>query len=121
MVTIMAKKIISLILLLISVALSLKHSWDSLHVQDNTEALKMMTELGINEALIPIMGGLMIVIAGLLLFPKTFFMGNLLNAFSILLIMILAVNVGNVKMALVEIPFLALPLFMMWLKHPLNN
>ena len=117
----MIKQIISLVLLLISVFLSFKHGWDSLHVKDHPESAKMMAELGIKQSYVPAMGMLMIVIGLLLLFPKTFFLGNLLNALSIVLIMALALNAGNIKMALIEIPFLIMPLVMIWLKYPFKN
>ena len=117
----MIKHIISLILLLISVFLSFKHGWDSLHVKDHPESAKMMAELGIKESYVPIMGIVMIVIGLLLLFPRTFFLGNVLNAVSILLIMALALNAGNTKMALIEIPFLIMPLILIWLKYPFKS
>ncbi|MGK9124387.1 hypothetical protein M1D52_09710 [Olivibacter sp. SA151] len=117
----MIKHIISLILLLISVFLSFKHGWDSLHVKDHPEPAKMMAELGIKESYVPIMGIVMILIGLLLLFPRTFFLGNVLNAVSILLIMALALNAGNTKMALIEIPFLIMPLILIWLKYPFKS
>ena len=117
----MIKHIISLILLLISVFLSFKHGWDSLHVKDHPESAKMMAELGIKESYVPIMGIVMILIGLLLLFPRTFFLGNVLNAVSILLIMALALNAGNTKMALIEIPFLIMPLILIWLKYPFES
>ena len=117
----MLKNIVSLILLLVSVFLSLKHGWDSLHFNDNPESAKMMADLGINKTFVPILGIFIIIIGLLLLFPKTYFIGNLLNAISILIIMALALNTGNLKMALIEIPFLLMPLLMIWLKYPFKN
>ncbi|MFC6100402.1 hypothetical protein [Olivibacter domesticus] len=117
----MIKHIISLILLLIAVFLSFKHGWDSLHVNDHPESAKMMADLGIKKSYVPVFGIAVILIGFLLLFPRTFFLGNLLNAISILLIMALALNAGNIKMALIEIPFLIMPLVMIWLKYPFKN
>jgi membrane-anchored protein YejM (alkaline phosphatase superfamily) len=117
----MIKNIISLALLIISVFLSLKHGWDSLHVKSNTESAKMMGELGIRSSYVPALGILMFGIGLLLLFPKTFFIGNLLNAMTILIIMALALHAGNYKMALMEIPFLMMPLILIWLKYPFKN
>lgn len=77
-----------------------------------------MYALGISEPLIPFLGILTIAIGILLLIPKTFFIGNLLNAISIVLIMALALRTGNYKITLIEIPFLALPLILIWLKYP---
>jgi len=117
----MIKNIISLVLLIVSVALSFKHGWDTFNYKKNPETLKMLSELGISELFIPFFGVLTIAIGVLLLIPKTFFLGNLLNAMSIVLIMALALRAGNYKMALIEIPFLALPLIMIWLKYPFKN
>jgi len=114
----MIKSIISLILLLASAGLSFKHGWDSFNVKNHPESLKMMTDLGIKSAFVPAMGVAMLLIGALLLFPRTFLLGNILNAISILVIMALAINTANFKMALMEIPFLLLPLVMIWLKYP---
>ena len=117
----MTKNIISLMLLIVSVPLSFKHGWDTFNYKKNPESLKIMNELGISESFIPILGALTIIIGILLLIPKTFFLSNLLNAISIVLIMSLALRAGNYKIALMEIPFLALPLIMIWLKYPFKN
>lgn len=114
----MVKSIISLVLLLVSAGLSFKRGWDSFHVKSNPESLKMMTDLSIKPTFIPAMGIAMLLIGILLLFPKTYLLGNILNAISILIIMALAINAGNLKMALTEIPFLLLTLLMIWLKYP---
>lgn len=114
----MIKSIISLILLLISVYLAFKHGWDTFNYRNNPASLKMMNDLGISEALIPFFGVLTLLTGVLLLIPKTFFMGNILNAVSIVIIMALAVRAGQYKIALIEIPFLLLPLVLIALKYP---
>lgn len=117
----MIKNIISLVLLIISVALSFKHGWDTFNYRSNPRSLNMMSELGISDGAVPVMGVLTILTGILLLFPKTFFWGNVLHAMSIVLIMALALRAGNVKMVLMEIPFLMIPLVMIWLKYPFKN
>lgn len=117
----MIKSIISLVLLLVSVYLAFKHGWDTLNYKKHPESLKMMNELGISTTMIPIFGGLTILIGVLLLIPKTFFLGNMLNAISIVIIMALAIKAGNYKMVLIEIPFLVMPLVMIWLKYPFTK
>lgn len=77
-----------------------------------------MNELGITETMIPVFGGITLLIGVLLLIPKTFFLGNMLNAISIVIIMALAMKAGNFKMVLMEIPFLIMPLVLIWLKYP---
>lgn len=117
----MIKNSISLVLLLVSVFLSFKHGWDSFQIKNNPESAQMMTELGINKTVVPFLGIFILIVGALLLFPKTFFIGNLLNALSIVMIMALALKAGNLKMALIEIPFLLMPLLMIWLKYPFKN
>lgn len=114
-------KILTLTLMVLSALLSFKHGWDAFRPA-TTEQLKMMTLLGIGPDLIPYLGALSVCIGALLLFPQTFFISNLLNAAVILLIMALALRAGDLKIALIEIPFLALPLLLIWLKStfPLN-
>ena len=117
----MIRNIISLILLVVSVFLNFKHGWETLNFKSNPATVKAMADLGISETAAPYFGVLTFIIGILLLIPKTFFLGNLLNAMSIVLIMALAVRAGNFKMVLLEIPFLALPLAMIWLKYPFKN
>ena len=114
----MVKSIISLALLLASVFLAFKHGWDTLNFKKHPESLKMMNELGISEVMMPFFGGITLLIGVLLLIPKTFFLGNVLNAVSIVVIMALATRAGNFKMVLMEIPFLIIPLVLIWLKYP---
>jgi len=104
----MTKNIISLVLLIVSVALSFKHGWDTFNYKNNPESLKLMNELGISESIIPFFGTLTIAVGVLLLIPKTFFIGNLLNAMTIVFIMAMSLRIDNYEMALIEIPFLAL-------------
>jgi hypothetical protein len=69
----------------------------------------------------PYFGVFSIVIALMLLFPKTFIISNILHAIIIVIIMAMALNAGNYKITLMEIPFLAMPFIMIWLKYPLTN
>lgn len=114
----MIKNIISALMLLISVTLSFKHAWDTLHYKNNPESVRMMESLGISEPFIPYLACVAIAVGILLLIPYTFFLGNMLNATLILMIMGLALRAGNYRMALIEIPFLVMPLVMIWLRYP---
>ncbi|NII81043.1 MULTISPECIES: hypothetical protein [unclassified Pedobacter] len=114
----MIRNIVSALLLFISVTLSFKHAWDTLHYKNNEESVKMMESLGISETFIPYLASVAIAVGVLLLIPKTFFLGNMLNAMLIAMIMGLAVRAGNYRMVLIEIPFLIMPLVMIWLKYP---
>ena len=110
-------KIISIVLILISAFLSVKHGWDAFQPA-NAEQSKMMADLGISKTFMPFFGVLSIIIVLMLLFPQTFFISNLLNAVTIVLIMALSLRAGNTSMALIEIPFLAMPLLLIWLTYP---
>ena len=117
----MAKNIISLLLLIVSVSLSFKHAWDTAHYQTNPTSLTMMTSMGISRSAVPFFVFLSLAIGVLLLIPKTFFLGNMLSAIAIVLIMGLALRAGNIKMVFIEIPFLIMPLLLIWLKYPFKN
>ncbi|GAB3962917.1 hypothetical protein GCM10028805_64990 [Spirosoma harenae] len=113
-------KIVSIVLSLISAFLSIKHGWDAFQPA-NAEQTKMMTDLGITKTIMPFFGVFSIVIGLMLLFPQTFFISNVLNAVTIVLIMALSLRAGNTTMALMEIPFLAMPLLLIWLTYPFKS
>ena len=110
-------RIVSILLLLVSAFLSFKHGWDAFQTA-NPEQAKMMADLGIGKAMMPYVGVFSILTGLMLFFPQTFFLSNVLNACTIILIMALSLNIGNYKMALIEIPFLCMPLILIWLKYP---
>ena len=110
-------KVISGLLILITVFLNIRHGWAGLMMKPET--VSMMEQMGISKQLSVVVSVLTLAGACLVLFPQTFFIGNVLNAGIILLIMCLALQAGNVKTALIEIPFLLMPLVMICLRHPL--
>jgi hypothetical protein len=110
-------KLISILLVLLSSFLSLKHGWDAFQ-PGNAEQAEMMAGLGITQTVKPFFGVFSILIGLLILFPQTFFIGNLLNAITIVLIMALSLRTGIISTALLEIPFLALTLLLIWLTYP---
>ncbi|WP_080239922.1 hypothetical protein [Spirosoma rigui] len=113
----MMKTLLSAGLLALSAFLSIKHGWDSFRPA-TAEQTSLMAELGITKATMPFFGVFSIIIGLLLLLPQTFFISNILNAVTIVLIMAFSIRAGNVSMALMEIPFLAMPLLLIWLKYP---
>lgn len=117
----MIKHIISLVLLIVSAGLSFSHGLGSFNYKKNPESLRMMSELGFAEWTMPVFSFSAILVGILLLIPKTFFIGNLLNAISVLFIMTFALQAGNFRIALIEIPFLAIPLLLIWLKYPFTK
>jgi hypothetical protein len=117
----MIRNILSLALLLISAFLNFRHGWASLNIRSNPESSRMLETLGIGRQFVPALGITMIVIGFLLMIPRTFFIGNLLYAVSILSIMALALHSGNYRIALMEIPFLIMPLALIGLQYPFSN
>jgi hypothetical protein len=114
-------KIISGALILLTAFLSLKHGWDGLHLSSHPEQVKMATDLGVGQTAVLVVSILSIAVGIAILFPPTFFIANVVNAVTIVLIMAFSLRAGNVKTALIEIPFLLIPLVLIYLGHPLKK
>ncbi|SEI41104.1 hypothetical protein SAMN04487995_0490 [Dyadobacter koreensis] len=110
-------KIVSIVLLVTSAFLSLKHGWDAFQPAQAAQA-KMMASLGIHPQAMPYFGVFSILMGLMLFFPQTFFLSNVLNAVTIVLIMALSLRAGDNRTALIEIPFLSMPMILIWLKYP---
>jgi hypothetical protein len=114
-------KIISGILILITAFLSFKHGWEGLRMDYKSGEPNMLTAIGIGKTMGLILSIFSLAVGILVLFPQTFFAGNLINAATILLIIALSLKAGNIKTALIEIPFLLMPLLMIYLGHPFKK
>ena len=114
-------KIISGILILVTAFLSLKHGWSGVTMNLTPSETQMMSDLGLNKTGIIALGVLSLTIGIMVLLPWTFFVGNFINALTIVSIMAFSLRAGNVKTALIEIPFLLIPLVLIWLGHPLTK
>lgn len=114
-------KIVSALLILVTSILSLKHGWDGLHLDANPAQAKMAADMGVGKTSITIMSIVGMAVGIAILFPQTFFAAAFVNAGTIFLIMVLSLRVGNFKTALIEIPFLAMPLLLIYLGHPLKK
>jgi hypothetical protein len=112
-------KILCGILLLATVFLNFKHGWAILRAKPGDD-LGPFTKWNLSKtalnllAIFTLAGGLLI------LFPETFFIGNIVNALLILVIMLIHLKYKEVKPALMEIPFLLIPLVMMYIGYPLG-
>jgi hypothetical protein len=113
----MVLKIISAGLILFTVFMGVKHGWSALN--PTPENMVMMESLKISGTLIKLIGILTLTGASLILFPPTFFWGNILNACLIVLMMGLFIQAKEWKGVWIEIPFLLIPLLLIGLKHPL--
>ncbi len=72
-------KILSAILILLSIFIGFAHGLGTLMNSPSPESLKMMAEVGITEPVRKLLGVLSLTTALLVLFPKTFLFGNLLR------------------------------------------
>ncbi|GAA4925501.1 hypothetical protein [Mucilaginibacter defluvii] len=113
-------KIASGALLLISLYLGISHGSRAFK-KPSEEYIRMMSALGITDTTRMIIGFWAITTAILILFPRTFFWGNTLRALQLVLMMSLALKAGNFKFALIEVPFLIMPLLLIYLGHPFKG
>ena len=116
----MAARIISGLLILVSVYIGVSHG-SRVFQKPSAEYLEMMTSLGITDTIRIMFGVCSILAAVLTLLPTTFFIGNVLRAMLLILMMALALKAGNYKFAVIEIPFLLMPLALIYLGHPFKN
>lgn len=112
-------KIISGLLLLVSVYLSVRHGWAGITQTLKPAETEMLASLGFRQPTLYAFSVYTLAAAALLLFPHTFFLGNLLGAAGFLLLAALALHTGNLRLAATELAVLLLTLALIWLKHPL--
>jgi len=110
-------KIVSAAAILFTAFMSIRHGIAGLRM--NRESVKMLNDIGFGDKLV-VPFSILSIIAGLaVLIPKTFMFGCVLDAFLILVIMIFALWTRQFKTALVEIPFLAIPILMIFMGYPI--
>ena len=113
-------KILSGALILISLYLGISHgsrAWK----KPSEEYIRMTSDLGITDGMRMVFGLWAITAAILILLPRTFFWGNALRAVQLVVMMALALKAGNYKFALIEVPFLIIPLLLIYLGHPFKG
>ncbi|MCX2479382.1 hypothetical protein OQY15_09800 [Pedobacter sp. MC2016-15] len=116
----MTAKIISGILLVLTVYFGLSHG-ARVFQKPSAQYFEMMHTLEITGPMRIAFGVVSIFSTLFILFPKTFFLGNTLRAILLVVMMALALKAGNYKFALIEIPFIMMPLTLIYLGHPLKN
>ena len=112
-------KNISGVLLLVSVFLSVRHGWAGVTQTLKPAEAQLLAGLGFCKATLYAFSLYTLAATALLLFPHTFFLGNLLHAAGFLLLAALSLRTGNLRLAATELAILLLPLALIWLKHPL--
>lgn len=112
---------ISALLILFSAFMGAKHGWSSLNSKpgDTGPVADLLQTLNLSGTTLKVFSVLTILGGFLLLPPQTFLAGNLLNISLFLFLIIRFLILGDVKHALSEIPFLLIPVILIFLKHPL--
>jgi hypothetical protein len=113
-------KILSWLLIAVSVYFGVSHG-SRVFRKPSPAYAEMMMSLGIPDAVGIAVGIWSIVAALLILFPATYFLGNILRAIQLILMIAFVLKAGNYKFAMIEIPFLLLPLLLIYLGHPLDR
>ncbi|WP_089910264.1 DoxX family protein [Chitinophaga rupis] len=107
------------LLILTVVFMGLKQGWAMLTVQPNM--LQLFGKWHFSRTGIMITGGVTLISAVLILFPRTFVWGNFLMAASILMITCFHLWDKDLKGVAIELPFLLLNLVIIFLQHPLGK
>lgn len=116
----MVIKLISGILILFTAYMGITHGWKGLNVKpgDTGPEVDLFKKIDLSPGTVKIVAVLSILSSMLILLPQTFLAGNLINAAVILFLIGMFLNVREIKPALIEIPFLLIPLILIYLKHP---
>jgi hypothetical protein len=115
----MILKIINAALILIAVFMGFKQGWAML--SGKPEILEMFSKWNFSKQAVMMNGGVTLIAALLILFPKTFVWGNFLMAAGILMIMCFHLLDKDLRGAAIELPFLVLNLVIIYLQYPLKN
>ena len=113
----MILKIVNYALVFVAVFMGFKQGWAMF--SGKPEMLEMFEKWNVNKTGLMINGGVTILSALLILYPKTFVWGNFLMAAGILLIICFHLLDRDLKGVLIELPFLFLNLVIIYLQHPL--
>lgn len=115
----MILKLINSVLILVAVFMGIKQGYAMF--SGKPEMLEMFGKWNFSKTAVMINGGVTMLAAVLILFPKTFVLGNFLMAAGILIIICLQLLHKDLKGTAIEIPFLLLNLMILYFQHPLNK
>ena len=107
---------LSAILVLLAVGMGLPHGWRLL--RSTPDQLQATLHLSLGQPTIFLVGALTCMGAVLVLFPQTFFAANVVSGGVIFYLAAAQSHARNARGALVELPFLLLPLLMLYLGYP---
>lgn len=109
-------KIINTALILVAAYMGIKQGWAM--ASGKQAMLDFFGKWSIDKLGVMLLGLLTLLSVPLILIPKTFVWGNFLMAAGILFIMCLELYHHDWKGAMIELPFLALNLIIICLRHP---
>lgn len=115
----MILKLINSVLILVALFMGLKQGYAMF--SGKPEMLEMFGKWNFSKTAVMTNGGITMLAAVLIVFPKTFLVGNFLMAAGILMIICLHLLDKDLKGAGIEIPFLLLNLVILYLQHPLDK
>lgn len=100
-----------------AVCIGIKQGWVMLLTKP--EMIQPFEKWNFGLTVIMIQGGFTLLSALLIVYPKTFLLGNFLMAAGILLPICLQLSDKDLKRAAIELPFLTINLLILYLGHPL--
>ncbi|WP_316828132.1 hypothetical protein [Pedobacter miscanthi] len=113
-------KIISGILILFSAFMGVRQGLKGWNIRpgDTGPFVHIQQELQFSERTLKVFAALTMLSGVLLLAPQTFLFANILNICLFLFLIIRWLMIGDTKAALSEVPFLLIPVVLIFLKHP---
>jgi hypothetical protein len=112
-------RILSAILVLLAFVMGLRHGVGLL--RSTPAKVQEALHISLNRPTILTLGILTCLGAVLLLFPSTFFAANFISAAVILYLAAVQSRAHNLRGALVELPFVLLPLLVLYLGYPFKH
>lgn len=110
---------LSAILVLLAIVLGIRHGLSLL--RSTPAQVQETLHISLDQPTILIVGFLTCLGAILLVFSPTFFAANMISATVMLYLAAVQSKAGNLRRALVELPFLFLPLLMLYLGYPFKR
>ena len=109
-------RILSAVLVILAFVMGLRHGVGLL--RSTPDQLQATLHLSLGRPTILLVGASTCIGAVFVLFPQTFFAANVLSGAVILFLAAAQSHARNARGALVELPFLLLPLLMLYLGYP---
>lgn len=115
--TIVLIRIINTALILFTVYMGFKQGWAMF--SGKPDMLAMFSKWNLSKEAVKINGAIILLSALLIVFPRTFVLGNFMMATTILLIICLQLSVKDLKGAAIELPFFLMNLAIIYMQYPL--